>query len=158
GAKRLAVDLVVLNGAADAAALAPRLEAAIEAAKRARPRPAGVPGGVFLIRADTLPAASRELFHTAARAIFTAAAPVSEPPPEPPRPEPAPRPRLKNLAVRAEALGPLPALEFFNGLGGFAAGGREYVAVLQEGAWTPAPWVNVIANAEFGVLVSADAT
>src|SRR5262249_59315610 len=45
-------------------------------------------------------------------------------------------------------------LEFFNGLGGFAQEGREYVTILGEGQWTPAPWVNVIANPAFGFLVS----
>ena len=34
--------------------------------------------------------------------------------------------------------------------------GREYVVVLDEGQWTPAPWTNVIANAQFGFQVSAD--
>ncbi len=45
-------------------------------------------------------------------------------------------------------------LEYFNGLGGFADNGREYVIVLGKGQWTPAPWINVIANAEFGFTVS----
>ena len=51
---------------------------------------------------------------------------------------------------------PLPEapLEFFNGLGGFADNGREYVIVQGEGLWTPEPWANVIANPEFGFLVS----
>jgi len=44
----------------------------------------------------------------------------------------------------------LPPLEFFNGLGGFSDDGREYVIVLDNGQWTPAPWINVIANAGFG--------
>ena len=47
-----------------------------------------------------------------------------------------------------------PNLEFFNGLGGFAEGGREYVIALGEGLRTPAPWINVIANPSFGFLVS----
>ena len=38
---------------------------------------------------------------------------------------------------------PPPDLEFFNGLGGFAADGREYVIVLGPGQSTPAPWINV---------------
>ncbi len=50
----------------------------------------------------------------------------------------------------------MPALEFFNGLGGFDTGAREYVVVLDDGQWTPAPWINVIANPQFGFLVSAD--
>ena len=51
---------------------------------------------------------------------------------------------------------PLPQrpLDFFNGLGGFAVKGREYVTVLGEGLRTPAPWINVIANSSFGFLVS----
>ncbi len=51
---------------------------------------------------------------------------------------------------------PLPrkALDLFNGLGGFAEHGREYVTVLEEGLRTPAPWINVIANPSFGFLVS----
>ena len=46
------------------------------------------------------------------------------------------------------------AAEFDNGLGGFAADGREYVIVLQDGTSTPAPWCNVIANPQFGTVVS----
>ena len=46
------------------------------------------------------------------------------------------------------------SLEFFNGLGGFAAQGREYtIAATQP---TPAPWINVIANRDFGFHVSAE--
>ncbi|GAB2902982.1 GH36-type glycosyl hydrolase domain-containing protein [Microbulbifer echini] len=61
---------------------------------------------------------------------------------------------------------PTPVLErpkdllFDNGLGGFTADGREYVLHLQAGKAgepgqrPPAPWVNVIANPDFGCLVS----
>ncbi len=52
----------------------------------------------------------------------------------------------------------LPALphnlEFYNGLGGFTPTGDEYIIVLKEGAPTPAPWVNILANPNFGTLVS----
>ncbi len=41
-----------------------------------------------------------------------------------------------------------------NGIGGFSADGREYVIDLQPGQTTPAPWANVIANAEFGTVLS----
>ena len=51
---------------------------------------------------------------------------------------------------------PRRELEFFNGLGGFAADGREYVTILGEGQWTPAPWINVIANPSFGFQVSVE--
>ena len=41
-----------------------------------------------------------------------------------------------------------------NGLGGFTADGREYVITLAPGQVTPAPWVNVLANASFGSVIS----
>ena len=55
---------------------------------------------------------------------------------------------------RARRPRPRPELEFFNGLGGFAEGGREYVTILGPGQSTPAPWLNVIANPSFGFQVS----
>ncbi|HDL7055454.1 TPA: glycosyl transferase [Yersinia enterocolitica] len=55
----------------------------------------------------------------------------------------------------AKTLLPQPDnLEFFNGLGGFAQQGREYVTCLNDGENTPAPWINVIANQAFGFQVS----
>jgi cyclic beta-1,2-glucan synthetase len=51
-------------------------------------------------------------------------------------------------------LEPPDGLRFFNDLGGFSQGGREYVTRTRPGVRTPAPWVNVIANAEFGCQVS----
>src|SRR5690606_39081300 len=44
--------------------------------------------------------------------------------------------------------------EFHNGLGGFAADGTEYVVVLGDEQWSPAPWINVVANSRFGFCVS----
>ena len=50
---------------------------------------------------------------------------------------------------------PLPFLElpYFNGLGGFTSDGREYAIYLKPGARTPMPWVNVMANENFGAMV-----
>ena len=45
-------------------------------------------------------------------------------------------------------------LLFFNGLGGFSPDGREYLITTAIGQTTPAPWVNVIANAQFGTVLS----
>ena len=41
-----------------------------------------------------------------------------------------------------------------NGLGGFSPDGKEYVIYLQPGQHTPQPWINVVANPQFGFLVS----
>ena len=49
---------------------------------------------------------------------------------------------------------PVPELEFFNGTGGFSKNGTEYTVVLKDRDTTPAPWINVIANPEFGFQVS----
>ncbi|RZA37105.1 MAG: cyclic beta 1-2 glucan synthetase [Lysobacteraceae bacterium] len=46
---------------------------------------------------------------------------------------------------------------FDNGTGAFAADGREYVVTLREGAPTPAPWSNVMANPRLGTVVSESA-
>lgn len=48
-------------------------------------------------------------------------------------------------------------LMFDNGTGAFSADGREYVIVLREGAPTPAPWSNVMANPRLGTVVSESA-
>ena len=45
-------------------------------------------------------------------------------------------------------------LEFFNGFGGFARDGREYEIRLEGDKRPPAPWINVIANRDFGCTVS----
>ena len=46
---------------------------------------------------------------------------------------------------------------FDNGTGAFSADGREYVITLREGAPTPAPWSNVMANPNLGTVVSESA-
>ncbi len=47
-----------------------------------------------------------------------------------------------------------PELLYYNGLGGFSPDGGEYVIRLGKGQNTPAPWLNVISNREFGFMVS----
>lgn len=54
----------------------------------------------------------------------------------------------------AHSVLPKNELIYFNGLGGFNKEGNEYVIQLEKGQNTPAPWVNVIANPNFGFLVS----
>ncbi|WP_151611779.1 cyclic beta-(1,2)-glucan synthase [Sinorhizobium alkalisoli] len=47
-------------------------------------------------------------------------------------------------------------LEFWNGFGGFAEDGREYVVRLRGGEATPQPWINVLSNESFGFHVAAE--
>ena len=64
------------------------------------------------------------------------------------------RPPRAETVRRAEA--PQRDLAFFNGLGGFSHDGREYVTITTPADATPAPWVNVIANPQFGTVVSRE--
>ena len=70
-------------------------------------------------------------------------------------PRPAPPSRTPMLRWRSPpASGPeasTPPLEFFNGIGGFAADGREYVIESGDGrSLPPVPWTNVVAHETFG--------
>jgi cyclic beta-1,2-glucan synthetase len=49
---------------------------------------------------------------------------------------------------------PRRELKYFNGLGGFTQDGREYVIEYTGQEHTPLPWINVIANPNFGTIVS----
>ncbi len=116
------------------------------------------PGGVFLRRSDLMPEADRILLHTVARVVIVAdRGPLEE--------QLVRRPAEDDLPVRfiarassrkhPEPALTIPDLAYFNGLGGFAEGGREYVTILSEDQWTPAPWLNVISNSkDFGFQIS----
>ncbi|MCM2334836.1 MAG: carbohydrate-binding protein, partial [Anaeromyxobacteraceae bacterium] len=124
------------------------------------------PGGAYLLRADRMGEAERLLLLGVARAVLTGAAgslanqldgPVTSitgPVPAALQP-PRPRGRTATQAVEPPAPPAVPALTLANGLGGFADGGREYVVVLEGAAETPLPWANVIANPDFGTVVTA---
>lgn len=47
-----------------------------------------------------------------------------------------------------------PTLKLANPYGGFSADGSEYIMPLVSGRPTPAPWINVLANPQFGSIVS----
>ncbi|MEQ1528271.1 MAG: glucoamylase family protein [Methylococcales bacterium] len=116
----------------------------------------GSRGEIFVMRIDQLSVDERLLLQTAARAMLVSnRGTLAEQLLRHPRPIAAlVSPKvLPKLHAESPALA-VPHLEFFNGLGGFAEDGREYVIVLEKSHWTPAPWVNVIANAEFGFIVS----
>ncbi len=51
-------------------------------------------------------------------------------------------------------LAPETEYEFFNGFGGFVEKGKEYEILLEGNNKPPAPWINVIANKNFGFFVS----
>ena len=157
--KQLAVDLVILNERAPS--YAQDLQIALEQLIRIGTTPlAGGQGGVFILRADIISADARRMLLTAARAVLLSRrGSLAE---QIERLELSAAPAAAALtdwparAIKLTSTQPaLPPLEFFNGLGGFAADGHEYLTVLRNGQSTPAPWINVIANSHFGFQVSA---
>ncbi|MFC5384398.1 GH36-type glycosyl hydrolase domain-containing protein [Aquamicrobium segne] len=60
----------------------------------------------------------------------------------------------KNLAEHKQADG--TGLANWNGFGGFEGDGRRYVVRLTGNRVTPQPWINVIANENFGFHISAE--
>jgi cyclic beta-1,2-glucan synthetase len=162
--KRLSVDLVLLNAApaADSASLHAALETAVkEAPLRSRGDDASMRGSVFALEGTALDDAGRDALWAAARALFTGrAGSLGDQLSRWLEPAHAPRPTLGPRGIGGRTVAPrdLPSLDFFNGLGGFDVAAREYITVLKDAEWTPAPWTNVIANPEFGFLVSADGT
>ncbi len=116
------------------------------------------PGGAFLRRTDQMPEDDRILLHSVARAVIvTERGPLEDQLERPHVEEPLPAklvPRLPSQTYPEPTVAP-PELTFFNGLGGFHQGGREYVILLGADQWTPAPWSNIIANGqEFGFQVT----
>ncbi len=158
--KGIAADLVILN--AQGTSYAPGLQESLETMVRASQSASGHEthrehGGVFVLRADLVPAADQILLHAAARVeVLAHRGSLSEQVVRLGRSRPGPVPRrLRAPPESAKTVSP-PAmnLEFFNGLGGFTADDREYVTALGAGQWTPAPWINVVANPDFGFQTS----
>lgn len=62
-------------------------------------------------------------------------------------------PTIKNSTDETVSLPPRNLL-FKNGYGGFTMDGHEYVIELNKGQNTPAPWSNVLANEQFGTVIT----
>jgi cyclic beta-1,2-glucan synthetase len=166
--KQLAVDLVILNERASS--YVQDLQIALETlARSGQSPPSGVErrqGRIYVLRADLIPAETRALLASVARVVLVGqrgslADQLDRVPPV----NAAARTDRKKAVAGSESdsvppafagAGLQPAPEFFNGLGGFADNGREYVTILGPGLSTPAPWINVIANPVFGFQVATE--
>jgi cyclic beta-1,2-glucan glucanotransferase len=158
--KGLRIDLVILNDHPPSYLQSLQGEIQMQIRSTGMQTSQDKPGGVYLRRADIMTDEDKGLLHTVARIVFVtergtleeqlALRPAEDK--EPPAPF---APRLPSRAYPDEPAINVSDLQFFNGLGGFAREGREYVTVLNEGQWTPAPWTNVIANEQdFGFQVT----
>jgi cyclic beta-1,2-glucan synthetase len=161
--KLLAVDLVILNERA--ASYVQDLQSVLETLLRtSQSRPQigaeGARGAVYVLRTDLIADETRATLSSVARVVLVGARGtladqldrLTEPATQAPSAA-----RLGAASSDTVAAAPAPReLEFFNGLGGFAADGREYVTVLSAGQSTPAPWINVISNPSFGFQVAVE--
>jgi cyclic beta-1,2-glucan synthetase len=124
-------------------------------------------GGVFLRQTDQLGEEGRRLLKAAARVVLradrrTLAERLQEIDNPPVLPTELTLPRRREPPEPVRPLPPEPALLSDNGSGGFTPDGREYVIRVCEAAEggrvcfrpPPAPWCNVVANPQFGFLVS----
>ncbi|HEX7637202.1 MAG TPA: glucoamylase family protein [Burkholderiaceae bacterium] len=132
------------------------------------------PGGIFVRHADQIPHEDRILLMSVARAVLSdrqgtlseqlarrlrterRAAPRSARPGTNPDRRLAPFVPSRNARPETGLPPRLPTgdLALFNGYGGYGGDGREYVVAPPAGVRTPAPWCNVIANPDFGTVVS----
>ncbi len=160
--KGLAVDLVIWNEERDVyrqglqEQIVGLIAAGIEAHVIDRP------GGIFIRHAEQISGEDRILLQAVARVVITdrhgtlaeqvlRKAAVDRRQVE--RLEPV-RLALVQPAKPARLRLDSSGLSFYNGVGGFAAGGNEYVIESSAGHRPPAPWVNVLANPRFGTVVS----
>lgn len=119
----------------------------------------GKPGGIFVRSGDQLSAEDRILIQTVARVVIsdkrgTFADQINRRKFNEPlgvRWKPA---RTIRREIYPEPEIPNRDLAFFNGIGGFTPDGKEYVILTSKESITPMPWVNVLANADFGTVVS----
>ena len=162
--KRLVVDLVILNDRASS--YAQDLQGTIEALVRKinvprAPALRGEMGQVFALRADLLSKETLRVLPAIARVVLFGrrgdlASQLSRVREIAIMPSSQPNEPLYLSPRSGTGAASTKHLEFFNGFGGFAAEGREYVTVLEAGRPTPAPWINVIANPSFGFQCAAD--
>lgn len=166
--KQLSVDLVIVNE--QPSSYIQELQDAIEADIRSYRMRAniGVPtrGAIYPVRSDQISRTARELLASICRVKIYAAAGSLRSQLKRIQSKQTNLPyetKLVSSGTSKDANGPAvppveseAVLEFFNGTGGFDKDGTEYVIILDEGETTPAPWLNVISNPQFGFQVSAE--
>lgn len=115
-------------------------------------------GGIFIMNTGTFDRDDVVLFHTAAQLVIRDSIEALKQQLKQIRGTEADKAEIPVVAPKAPAstclMQSCEELAFFNGLGGFGNGGGEYVIRLNSDQHTPAPWVNVISNPNFGFIIS----
>ena len=117
------------------------------------------PGSIFVRPGDQISSEDRILFQSVARAILSDSRGSLVEQLMRRRAEDLSVPQLPLARVHRPELAAVPAprrsdLIFFNGMGGFTPDGREYIITTTAREMAPTPWVNVLANARFGTVIS----
>ncbi len=115
------------------------------------------PGSIFIRSAEQLSNEDRILFQTVARVIISDKLGTLEG-------QLNRRKKLKTILPNfipqriyhstETAIELRDELLFDNGIGGYSKNGKEYIITTKPGQRTPAPWSNVIANPQFGTVIS----
>ncbi len=154
--KGLAVDLIIWNDSHDVY----RQDLQNEIAGLIASKNTDQPGGIFVRASEQISNEDRILIQTVARIIISSA--------EGSLADHVNRKAATRIAIPAIPIAPAQSfvpstqktvsvpkgLLFYNGLGGFAPDGKEYIIAVENNKLTPAPWVNVIANPNFGTVIS----
>ncbi len=116
------------------------------------------PGGVFVRSADQISNEDRILFQTVARVIIhdnkgSLSDQINKRSTQKALP-PQLKPATEIQRVSTPQQAPQQNLLFANGYGGFSQDGKEYIITTKKNVKTPVPWVNVIANKDFGTVIS----
>ena len=120
-------------------------------------------GGAYLLRGDLIGKADRTLIEAVARAVLGGNRGDLRTQLETPHPvQNSRRPAFAAAAAPESAVSAVidppiaPAsMTLSNGLGGFTDDGRAYAIVLEGDQETPLPWANIIANPNFGTVITA---
>jgi cellobiose phosphorylase len=117
------------------------------------------PGGIFVRLADQIANEDRVLLQSVARAILsdsrgTLAEQIKRPGPPAMRMPPLMADSRGEYADAGPVTHPARNLMLENGIGGFTKDGKEYVITTSDARRTPAPWSNVLANPQFGTVIS----
>ncbi len=116
------------------------------------------PSKVYVLISDQIPAENRTLLETVARVVlsdqFGTIKEQLRHRKSVKRSTPLLEIKKSNISYPRKNLNLPEDLQFFNGFGGFSKDGSEYIIHVKEGMTTPEPWVNILANAQFGTFIT----
>ncbi|MGI6685622.1 MAG: GH36-type glycosyl hydrolase domain-containing protein [Bacillota bacterium] len=115
------------------------------------------PGGVFVVKGNSVSEEDRVLLFSAARLILRGEEGTIKSQLQKKSADDGKLPQEKKYpGEKKEYFSRESCLDllFYNGYGGFNPSGKEYLIRLKEGMHTPLPWINVVANPGFGFIIS----